>query len=162
MGVMKHYRETNWACVTCGQVMDAASSAIGLDRPVEDGDVALCVICGTLYIRRGAAWAPLQDVEMAALTEGQKAAITQAQGQRRLAAYALEEIARPRETPEQARAYIDLFRRVVAPGTTHVDTNMRRVWLDKMTDNDALEIAPLLRTLEVNTARLDPARRRPN
>lgn len=60
-------------------------------------------------------------------------------------------------TPQEARTYIGLFRTHTAPGTTWVEfrdgeTGVRRVWLDTMTDADALLVADAFYALEAEAA----------
>ena len=69
------------------------------------------------------------------------------------------------ESPADARAYVGIFRRHTLPGTEYVDTGLRRIWLDHMTDSDALFVAGEFRRMEMEAAarrgrsRAAPARR---
>ena len=57
------------------------------------------------------------------------------------------------ETPDEARAYIALFRvHAVGKQVDFVQTNKRRIDLDTMTDADALFVAREFRRMEVAAA----------
>lgn len=57
-------------------------------------------------------------------------------------------------TPAQAREYIQHFRTHVLPGTDHVDTSAkRRIWLDNMSDADALFVAGEFARIEAEAAK---------
>lgn len=57
------------------------------------------------------------------------------------------------DEPADARAYIGMFRRFTLPGTAFVDTNRRRIVLDRMTDSDAIYVAGEFRRMEAEAAR---------
>lgn len=61
--------------------------------------------------------------------------------------------------PEEARRYIAIFRRHTMPGTQYVDTSeKRRIWLDRMTDADALFVAGEFQRMETEAAKLSQRR----
>lgn len=65
-------------------------------------------------------------------------------------------------TPEEARAYITIFRTHTVPGTSYVNTSAgRRIELDDMTDDDALFVAEGFQDIERWAAQSGPHRRRP-
>jgi hypothetical protein len=57
-----------------------------------------------------------------------------------------------------AREYIAVFRRHTLPGTQYVDTNVRRIHLDHMTDEDALFVAGEFQRMEEEATRRTRAR----
>jgi hypothetical protein len=56
-------------------------------------------------------------------------------------------------TPEQARAYIALFRKYTLPGVTYVDTGTRKIQLDQMSDDDAVFVAREFQRMEAEAGR---------
>lgn len=62
--------------------------------------------------------------------------------------------------PADARAYIGMFRRFVLPGTAFVDTNRRRIMLDRMGDGDAVYVAGEFKRMEMEAAKRALARKR--
>lgn len=66
----------------------------------------------------------------------------------------------PAVTPAQARHYIRTFREHTLPGTKWVETNERRIYLDKMTDDDALFVASEFARMEAEAARRSSKGRR--
>lgn len=65
------------------------------------------------------------------------------------------------EGPFAARARITRFRRVLVPGTDYVQTSHRRIWLDRMTDSDAVWVAGEFRRMEEEAAAMAASRRKP-
>jgi hypothetical protein len=69
------------------------------------------------------------------------------------------------DRPADARCYVAQFRRFTLPGTDYVDTGRRRIWLDRMSDADAIFVAGEFRRMEAAAAmramraRGTPARR---
>ena len=55
-------------------------------------------------------------------------------------------------SPAEARVYIALFCKYTLPGTTYVQTNLRRIEIDSMTDDDALFVAAEFREMEAKAA----------
>jgi hypothetical protein len=55
---------------------------------------------------------------------------------------------------EEARRYIALFRRHTLPGASHVQTSTGRfIFLDRMSDEDALFVAAQFQKMEIEAAR---------
>lgn len=52
-------------------------------------------------------------------------------------------------TPDQARAYIAIFCKHTLPGCDMVTTNAGEIWLDKMTDDEALFVASEFKRMEI-------------
>ena len=53
----------------------------------------------------------------------------------------------------EARAYIMAFRRQALPSAKWVDANLRRIWLERMTDEEALFVAEEFRKMQAETER---------
>jgi hypothetical protein len=67
---MKTTRYKPWMCSTCGYMMDAASATrISADGAADvtptEGDVSLCLNCGTLYLLQDNKWRPPTAAEKA-------------------------------------------------------------------------------------------------
>lgn len=63
-------------------------------------------------------------------------------------------------TIAEARDYIGLFRRHTLPGADLVKTSSgRKIWLDRMTDEDALWVAGEFQRMEAEAARRPRHRR---
>jgi len=54
---------------------------------------------------------------------------------------------------EEARRYIAIFRRHTVPGAQYVDTQTRRIWLDRLSDEDALFVAAEFQRMEAEAAK---------
>lgn len=65
------------------------------------------------------------------------------------------------DRPADARCYVAGFRRFTLPGTTHVDTGRRRIWLDRMSDSDAVFVAGEFRRMEAEALARRAARPAP-
>jgi hypothetical protein len=63
------------------------------------------------------------------------------------------------DCPGDARAVIARFRRVVMPGTDYVTTPHRRIWLDRISDSDAVFVAGEFRRMEAAAMALRTANR---
>lgn len=59
----------------------------------------------------------------------------------------------PTNDVKEARAYIENFRRYTIPGADYVDTHLRRIQFDDMSDEDALFVAEELQALEIESAK---------
>ena len=57
---------------------------------------------------------------------------------------------------ENARTYIALFRKHTLPGADHVDTATRRIWLDRMSDDDAVFVAREFQAMESQASKGAP------
>jgi hypothetical protein len=63
-------------------------------------------------------------------------------------------------TPDEARAYIAVFRKHTVPGTDYVHTSSGRdIRLDDMTDEDALFVAKGFQFMEAEAAKRNNRRR---
>lgn len=63
-------------------------------------------------------------------------------------------------TDAEARAYIEMFCRHTLPGTEWVDTGKRRIYLNAMSDDDALFVASEFQRMEVEAAKRSAKRGR--
>jgi hypothetical protein len=62
-------RSTPWLCSHCGYMMDAASHIHGDDAAIpKDGDLCICINCGTPYTLDGDAWRRLTTTDLTSLT----------------------------------------------------------------------------------------------
>lgn len=57
-----------WLCGRCGYLMDCTDTADGPHQAPKQGDIAVCMNCGTPYALKGDAWRPMTAAELAGLT----------------------------------------------------------------------------------------------
>jgi hypothetical protein len=72
-----------WMCSGCGYMMDAASHLSQPNLKPSDGDMSLCLNCGTLYQLRRRAWALMTPAERNALPADIKLEVLQYEMARR-------------------------------------------------------------------------------
>lgn len=57
-------------------------------------------------------------------------------------------------TPKKAREYIENFVKYIIPNIVHVDTPSKRIYLNNMTDEEAIFVAEEFTRMEIEAAKL--------
>ena len=78
---MADVRFDPWMCGDCGYVMDAAGPLDGDATPTE-GDLAICMNCGTPYTLDAGKWRTSTAAELAELSPEERRDLTELQMQR--------------------------------------------------------------------------------